>query len=370
MSTARIPSLDGIRAVAVWLTIGHHIVGRFLPGSSSHWLEALGRGGDGVGVFFVLSGFLITKLLIEEKERTGTIDLGDFFLRRAFRILPPLYMYLIFAVLFAHAVGIELPPSSLIGASLFVGDYWPAESSFLTEHTWSLGVEEQFYLLWPPILIWSLARGGRALAAKVGGAIVLATPALRVAGYASGVDLLRHHGMHMFHARMDSLMCGCVVALCIGAPAFERCYRAYARVWWIGPLYTLLVSGLLTGLDQPLGATRLGTAYTMVIGLTVDSALTAMFILWASRNAHSLAGRFLNQPLMVRMGVLSYSAYLWQTALIHERNPTFLAAWPWMLLYIWIAAAASYYGVERHALSIRRRIERWRGSRKALLGAA
>jgi peptidoglycan/LPS O-acetylase OafA/YrhL len=369
-SEGRLPSLDGLRAVAVWLTILHHLTGRFAPTISNPLLHALAYSGDGVGIFFVLSGFLITTLLLREHERFGRIDMIGFYLRRTFRIFPPLYAYLLFVIVFCGVVNIELRPESILSAGLFFRDYSPWGAFFLTEHTWSLSVEEQFYLLWPPIFILSMRHGGKAYAAKVGVALIAATPILRVLGRLVHVAAFQHRDVTMMHTRMDALMAGCVLALVIGTPAFERFYRRYARVWWLAPLYTLLIAGLLGGLKRPLGDTTLGVAYTIVLGLTIDSLCIAVFIAWAIRNANSAVGRVLNHPIAIWMGVVSYSAYLWQTAFIHESNPTFLARWPWLLVYIWLAAGLSHALVENPALACRRRIEQWRRGRALALTAA
>ncbi len=362
-SEGRLPSLDGLRAVAVWLTIAHHLTGRFALTFGNPLLHAIAYSGDGVGIFFVLSGFLITTLLLREYERFGKVDMIGFYLRRTFRIFPPLYAYLFFVIVFCRLMSIELRPESILSAGLFFRDYSPWGTFFLTEHTWSLSVEEQFYLLWPPIFVLAMRRGGKACAAKVGLALIGVTPVLRVVGHLAHVAALQHRDVTMMHTRMDALMAGCVLALVIGTPAFERFYRRYARLWWLAPLYTLLIAGLLGGLKRPLGDTTLGVAYTVVLGLTVDGVCIALFIAWAMRNADSVVGRALNHPVAVWMGVVSYSAYLWQTAFIHELNPTFLARWPWLLVYIWLAAGLSHVLVEKPALACRRRIEQWRRAR-------
>ncbi len=84
------------RALAVWLTIGHHLTDDSRSDSPTHCSRGISAAGDGVGIFFVLSGFLITNLLLKEYERSGRIDLSDFYLRRVCRIQPPLYVYLLF----------------------------------------------------------------------------------------------------------------------------------------------------------------------------------------------------------------------------------------------------------------------------------
>ena len=118
----------------------------------------------------------------------------------------------------------------------------------------------------------------------------------------------------MLHCRVDSLMSGCFVALCVGMPSFEAAYQKIARVWWILPLEFWGVSLLMGNL--------FGLVYRKSIGLTVDSLVVAFFILWATRNANHWVGRLLNSRIMVQAGVISYSAYIWQTFFLHEGNKT------------------------------------------------
>jgi len=359
-NSGRIPSLDGIRAVAIFLVILLHISERFalgIPQTTKGILQyfVLGCGVDGVGIFFVLSGFLITTLLLKESRTQGTISLLDFYVRRAFRILPPLYFYLAFAILFCllieHAV--QWPP--LVAAAFFYRDYASAHQELLsqawmTQHTWSLSVEEQFYILWPPVLALVLKRRGQMPAAKLAAILIVITPLLRVATKFSHVSLFDHRLMYLLHTRMDALMCGCLLALLVGEPLFEKLFAMLSKIWWILPLEIFLVSPALKVL--------LGVYWMFTIGLTVDGVFVALFLLWVARNEHSFIGVFLNSRIMVGAGILSYSAYLWQTFFLHGDNPTRSNQMPWCLMWIWIAAGLSYLVVERPALWMRHRIQR------------
>lgn len=353
-SERRIPSLDGIRAIAILMVIALHICERFAlmdyhtpTGLIRYFL--LGLGGDGVGIFFVLSGFLITWLLLKEQDAKGGIDLGDFYLRRTFRILPPLYAYLIFVVIFCFAIHYPLHPSTILGSVFFYKNYFPGDSQWITEHTWSLCVEEQFYLLWPLIMILAMRRGGKPAAAKVALGLIAVTPFLRVAHKLLGFKL---HVGGLLHTRMDALMCGCLLALLIGTPKFEAFYTKFEKVWWIAPLGFLPLPSVCSIL--------FGVYYRNSIGYTVDSIFVALFIVWAIRNQSSWVGRILNSRLMVRIGTLSYSIYLWQTFFLHKNNPTWLNHLPWALGFILVAALLSWYLVEQPMLRLRKTIEQER----------
>jgi peptidoglycan/LPS O-acetylase OafA/YrhL len=151
-----IPALDGWRAIAVGLVIGVHCVPALI---NSGWkvgkYAAAGfeHGGVGVDIFFCLSGYLISTILLREKERTKTIDFASFYIRRVFRIVPPVLLYL--GVIFALRTLHFLPPSKtndIIASLLFYRNY-SSGGDWYTGHFWSLAIEEQFYLVAPLFLL-------------------------------------------------------------------------------------------------------------------------------------------------------------------------------------------------------------------------
>src|SRR5437763_9987680 len=157
----RLPSLDGLRALAALMVVVGHAgkvlqVGRHLPFGSGV-VDAWGP--VGVTAFFVLSGFLITRLLVQERHHTGTVRLRQFYLRRAFRILPAYWVYVAAIAILARMHLALAPPSGFARSLSFTTDYLNPHS-WVLNHSWSLSVEEQFYLLWPVLLV--LAGGARA----------------------------------------------------------------------------------------------------------------------------------------------------------------------------------------------------------------
>src|SRR5438034_718829 len=171
----RIPSLDGLRAVSIALVVLGHLCGTSgfaLPGSFANTL-ALGE--LGVGVFFVISGFLITKLLLEEAEGTGRISLLRFYLRRTFRIFPPYYAFILVLIVLDAARWITLSSGDLVHTLTYTANYH-AGRSWNVGHAWSLSVEEQFYLLWPPVLLVLGRWGGL----RVALAFIAAAPLVRL----------------------------------------------------------------------------------------------------------------------------------------------------------------------------------------------
>src|SRR5947209_3439497 len=141
MSERRIPSLDGLRAISITLVMLSHLL---------KWkhisVAVLGAYGSlGVFIFFVLSGYLITNLLLREYQRTSTISLRDFYLRRAFRIFPAAFVFLVVViVLYRH----QMTWFHVAAAVLYVANM-DITRPWIFGHLWSLSIEEQFYLLWP-----------------------------------------------------------------------------------------------------------------------------------------------------------------------------------------------------------------------------
>ncbi len=162
-SLGYLPGLDGIRAIAVLAVLVFHSALPWLPG-----------GFLGVDVFFVLSGFLITTLLLQEVERTGRIHFRTFYLRRARRLLPALFLVFIgsavLAVIFAPDAAARLR-EDIVASTFYVGNWWNilSDQSYfqavgrppMLQHLWSLGLEEQFYLIWPAVLLFVFLKAGR-----------------------------------------------------------------------------------------------------------------------------------------------------------------------------------------------------------------
>lgn len=148
VQTKSFQSLDGLRALAILAVLWHHHADHALPG-----LAFTARGFLGVDLFFIISGFLITTLLLREKSQTGTISLRGFYLRRFLRILPPYYLMLLVvaatAFLKPGATGLDAVRHDLPYAVFFLSNLVPMQS--LLAITWSLSVEEQFYLLAPTL---------------------------------------------------------------------------------------------------------------------------------------------------------------------------------------------------------------------------
>ncbi len=357
-STPRIPSLDGLRAVSIFLVLALHSLQRY---SITHHVSlvwfGIFDGGTGVLIFFVISGYLITTLLLKEQKKRGSISLRGFYFRRALRILPPLYAYVGVLLLLGLAGRLAVTRLDIISSLFFFRDYAPSKMWSL-EQFWSLSIEEQFYLVWPFVLIYCLRRhgdGGKRKAAHVALTVVCLSPVIRVLSFLHSpyVPKFLHNGFS-FHMHADSLMFGCLIALYQGSNDFERVYKAVTRIWWLPPAVILIADCINT---------RLGNYWQLPFGYSICGASAAIFLIWCVRNPESFAGRVLNARPIVHLGVLSYSIYLWQTLFLHARNVSvfrsmdkYIGNFPGNWVAVWIVATLSFYLVEKPSLRLRDRL--------------
>jgi peptidoglycan/LPS O-acetylase OafA/YrhL len=339
----------------VLLVIFHHLAGtRGFPLSYQdlRWIDL---GNLGVRIFFVLSGFLITGLLLREQREHGRISLGHFYFRRALRIFPAYYVFLAFLLLVDGWL-VTLKPGDMLYAATFTDNYNACCHGPFVAHTWSLGVEEQFYLLWPAILLLAGATGGFRLAAL----FVLAAPVIRL-GFWYLMPEERWGIGTRFETVGDALAVGCLLAglrdRLFATPVYRRLLESPGML--MVPLGVLA----LATLDRP----RIEAA----VGVTLMNLGIAAMIDWCVRNPAGAVGRMLNWRPMVAVGVVSYSLYLWQSPFLNRFAGTAISEFPLNIVLLGLAALASYLLVERPALALRQRLERrWKARPSRMRGEA
>jgi peptidoglycan/LPS O-acetylase OafA/YrhL len=317
--------LDGLRAIAVIAVVAYHLAPGALPG-----------GFLGVDLFFVLSGYLITGLAVDELRSSGRLDLGSFWLRRLRRIVPAL----IPVVLLSFALVLLFPTeadrtlkSQAAGAATFStnwvqvvsgGSYFADAEPPLLLHLWSLAVEEQFYLIWPLLLVllWKLWRGtDRALvplrAAFLVLALALVSAGLMALQYSPGADPSRLYFGTDTHG--FGLLLGAWLALA-GSRAGRLLSPAANRIALPAGLLTLLVFFCILHDD---GA----AAYQG--GMFAFSAV-AVFVVALLRHPEGAPARWLSCRPLQWLGRRSYGIYLWH--------------WPWTVLVAgWLPQGADYW---------------------------
>lgn len=350
LADGRIPSLDGLRALAIAGVLASKAA--HTPGFPEvHWLRRIAdQGTVGVDLFFVISGFLITTLLIGERERTGTVSLTGFYLRRALRILPA-YIVLLW-VLFGLSLHerVSLAPVDWWTALTYTVNFAP-RSAWDVGHIWSLSVEEHFYLVWPCVALWCAPRylGRWALAGCLVPPILRAIVVLGFPTWSSTTELWTPY-------RCDTIAWGCLLAVLVREPAWRvRLDRIVAGAWWwVVPLAALAAACRLSSF----------TKFGLIPGYTIK-AVVLTWILWGvvSRR-EQFAARILNTRWLVGMGVLSYSLYLWHRVFLRPETAGAWLAFPWNVIPVFVAAWLSWCLVETPFLAWKDHLSAQRASRR------
>jgi peptidoglycan/LPS O-acetylase OafA/YrhL len=291
-----VPALDGIRGIAIALVVVAH--------SAPTWYRP--GGPAGVAVFFTLSGYLITRLLLTERDRTGRVDVPAFFVRRARRLLPALFAYLTIALIIGYWVQPFGTPAAAWPAVLYVANYKVIygfgnlggllEAPVMgMRHLWSLSIEEQFYFLFPAALVWLRHRlpTRRLITALL--ALALASATLRLALVPAGADYVR------IYMGTDTTACLLLIGCALAVWRHEG-HRLRASA--VTPALAAMVP--LTLVTGPWSLASM----TAVVPLAA-SLLTALAIASADQ-----APRWLRWRPLTMLGQRSYALYLWHPPML------------------------------------------------------
>ncbi len=338
-----LPTLDGWRAVAIAGVMTAHA----LP---YHWAK---YGSRGVSIFFGISGFLICSRLLDEHRNSGRIDLGAFYLRRSFRILPPYIGYLgVLAILTAAGI-VWVRPSELLACLTFTRNYLPQpqppsgmHQGWYTGHFWSLAVEEHFYLIWPLLLVAL----GSARARWAVAPLALAIGAWRVIDFRYRFVERVLPGVSFYmrtDVSLDGLFWGCWLALLLDDPRWRACLqRGLTPLTWSVSLaaYVALV------LFQP------------PLHPVAEAVLIPILLVGTVLHPETIVGRVLEWEPLRWFGRLSYSLYLWQQLFLldgpENRSPALgrLQFLPISLVATFSCAIASFYLIEKPMIRLGHRL--------------
>jgi peptidoglycan/LPS O-acetylase OafA/YrhL len=308
--SGRVMQLDILRALAIVLVLGRHMppfeqgFPAFMQPFCKYWIRF---GWAGVDLFFVLSGFLISGLLFREHQRHGGIRFGRFFVRRGFKIYPSFWVYVAAVVYIQHS-NYNFDKASarqIVPDLLFVANYWPG----LLDHSWSLGVEEHFYLFLPLLLVLAHWIGRRRGAKPFGwvpwACLGVSVVALGLRLYVSGTHAYADR-THAFptHLRMDSLFFGVLLSYLYnfhgdGVMGFVRRYRWFIAAGALVPLVMVGRAQIFTPWVHTWGFTALFVAFGALLMVSLTVALPGRGVASWPFRAVAFAGAH------------SYAIYLW-----------------------------------------------------------
>jgi peptidoglycan/LPS O-acetylase OafA/YrhL len=324
----RIPTLDGWRGAAILMVLLAHLQRSYLHSYlfGTRWLD---MGQHGVTVFFVLSGYLITTGLLTN----DTISLKQFYVRRFFRIMPAALTYLAFLVTLTCFTEMKVIGNDLWRCLLSCRNYLPeTASNTCTEHFWSLSVEEQFYLVWPGMLVMF----GRRYSAGVAALAAVSIAALRFFNW--NYYAVDYRFLHT-EARADALLVGCLLALALKHASIQEFFERHGK--WLFLCCAAPLAWDIYHFDTlpPLH----------------ESALIALMVGSTVFNPTMAPSRLLEVEHLRTTGLMSYSIYLWQ-GLFFRPNWGFCG--PLLLI---AAVFVSYLFIEKHGIALGRYIaQKWR----------
>ena len=337
--------LDGLRGIAIILVLLDHggICGD-------------GYGFIGVNTFFVLSGFLITSLLVSEWEQTGTISFLKFYARRALRLFPALFSMLAAFVIYVWFSTEGKKTSEDLHETLWALFYFTNWAKILElgpslhlAHTWSLSIEEQFYFIWPALLLFMLPRNTRSsllcwimlgvlLSLSVRIYLLVAVSMLNPDRLACGLD-----------ARADSLLLGCFVGILLSSGhlfLFKK-HKIVGGFLWVGSVLGLLVLGHC-----------IQARCWVYVSWLLASIFAAVLIAQLASSSGSLSHWVLENRFLVYIGQISYGLYIWHFPILNILKERHL---PWEnLIYlasVFPVVLLSYYFIEKPCLRLKHRLQ-------------
>jgi peptidoglycan/LPS O-acetylase OafA/YrhL len=326
----RIPTLDGWRGLALLLVLMDHLLIGVFAHPLFPSLQLIGQ--HGVTIFFVLSGFLITTRLSAEMDATSSISLRQFYWRRFFRLMPSAWFYLgaLTLLLLSTPHFHKLPiVASILSFRNFVDIN---TNQVLTAHFWTLSIEEQFYLVWPPLLL--LLGRRKALMAALGACVAVAAWRFLHWNQLIAQPLAASFATQY---RADSLLTGCVLGL--NLPRL----RPFLRAWQSIPLIVLLFFFFYR--------------FHRLIPLS-ESIVIALLLAVTSATPRGYLSLLLEWKPLARLGVLSYSIYIWQQVCFIRWPGRPWVVLPVLLFSIVLLGCASHYLLEKPLIVWARRVGR------------
>jgi len=298
LALKRFPALDGLRAIAALMVVVFHNQG-------PDWVQ----GWIGVQIFFVISGYLITTLMLREEDRSGQISFKRFYARRIFRILPVYFVLLgvTLVVQFFHGTVTKSPPGSELPLYLVFFNEFGHGGAY--GQSWSLGIEQKFYLFWPLLAFSAILVQRRAkFGGRIGLTLVLMAIMLTMVPLSMGGDP-RGWTAHYF-----SILVGCLVAILMHNPKTYNLFKPLTRPWVAGTAAAafLVIHGTVQFWAAFVERHHLAGAVPGVIAVPPPYVVLVGFLLLPALLANAFPQRLLSSRAFVFLGERSYSIYLVQ----------------------------------------------------------
>jgi peptidoglycan/LPS O-acetylase OafA/YrhL len=346
INSGRLYYLDGLRALAIIAVVISHLG----PQISSPILQNLpiANGHLGVTLFFVLSGFLITLLMLREFNTSGNLSLSNFYKRRILRIFPA-YLFYICIIFILQLLGLLHIAEKYWISTVFYTMCYMNNLNYAWEigHTWSLSVEEHYYIIWP--VIFSYFKPKRAV--KFVFAYIILIPFLRytIWQFARKVIDIDYASL----TQMGSIAVGCLIAFIANRDIFPKISERIQKYPFIGISTGILL--LLLSLKMSISG-----KYAILLGDPVNALSFGLVILSILHinNSKSILFRIMNSKLATWVGSVSYSIYLWQQPFSGRGCfSTVFPHWIVNIITIFICSSISYYGIEKPFLRLKDKLK-------------
>ena len=318
----------------------------------------------GVSLFFVLSGFLITLLMMREREATGSVSLKRFYARRALRIFPAYYVFLAVVFVWMASRGEPIPAALVLASVFYALNYVQAFGAFRStpvSHGWSLGVEEQFYLVWPAMLRAAWRR-------KIPVPKLIVVAIILVCAWRTTLTLAGARPGYLYYAfdtRFDSLLIGCGLAICVREGWVQRTARVVSSHALL-PVATLVLLGAAEVIPVEL--------WFLTVADSFEGILLAILLVQGLMLHQHALWRWLNWPIVRYLGTISYPLYLYHQLAGSVIPDTLPVQWSVQVALKFVVAVAlamcSYHLVERPFLRVKERLSARATAGKAMATAA
>jgi len=359
LAQSYLPFLDGLRGVAIMIVILSHCF------KKNPYFDVLGE--VGVEIFFVLSGFLITTLLLKEKIKSGYISLKLFYVRRALRIMPVACLFLLILFVLNVCFKLGVTSTGLLTSALYIKNMpIPDSADWYSGHFWSLSIEEQFYLFFPFLLVLNLNRYTLLISFLIVALPIIGLLAVHKVGIFYSVSVI-----HALVFLLNSVFFGSgTVSILVGSLCAILVFKSVLVIDKLWNSYFLSFALFL--LAFAIGYQK-SILFIPHVSRMLFSALIAWIILLNLKREANLFSTILGWSVLKKIGILSYSLYIWQQLFTH--NQPWRDAFPYSnslilnLLALYLVANASYFLYEQRFLVLKNKFKQV-PSKRSLVSAA